>query len=138
MPTRHATTSSLPAQLTRGGRRRGGRLAGRGLRGRRAAPPRTGSREGPTTERPAYDGRFVSFSGVHAFPRPSRPVPIVVGGESAAAYRRAVEQGHGWYGFALDLEATAACLEGLREAAARYERPAELGELEISVTPTPT
>jgi alkanesulfonate monooxygenase SsuD/methylene tetrahydromethanopterin reductase-like flavin-dependent oxidoreductase (luciferase family) len=62
-------------------------------------------------------------------------VPIVVGGESPAAYRRAVEQGHGWYGFALDLETTAACLDGLRKAAARYERPADLGELEISVTP---
>jgi probable F420-dependent oxidoreductase len=89
-------------------------------------------------ERPAYTGQFVSFSGVQAYPRPTRTVPIVVGGESSAAYRRAVEQGHGWYGFALDLETTAACLRGLSEAAARYERPAELGELEISVTPRPT
>jgi len=88
-------------------------------------------------EQPAYRGRFVGFSGIQAHPRPARPVPIVVGGHTPAAYRRAVEQGHGWYGFALDADATAACLEGLREAASRYERPAELGELEISVTPMP-
>jgi probable F420-dependent oxidoreductase len=86
-------------------------------------------------ERPAHEGRYVSFSGVQAHPRPGRTVPIVVGGHTPAAYRRSVEQGHGWYGFARDLAGTAACLEGLREAAARYERPAELGELEISVTP---
>ena len=51
------------------------------------------------------------------------------------AYRRAVEHGNGWYGYALDLEGTGRALAGLREAAARYDRPAELGELEISVTP---
>jgi probable F420-dependent oxidoreductase len=85
-------------------------------------------------EHPAFSGRFVSFSGVQAHPRPER-VPIVVGGHTPAAHRRAVEQGHGWYGFGLDAGATAANLDGLRQAAARCERPAELGALEISVTP---
>jgi probable F420-dependent oxidoreductase len=107
-------------------------------RGRRTDEYLAAMRELWYAERPDHQGRVVSFSGVQAYPRPSRMVPIVVGGESPAAYRRAVEQGHGWYGFALDLETTAACLEGLREAAARYERPAELGQLEISVTPRPT
>jgi probable F420-dependent oxidoreductase len=88
-------------------------------------------------DRPAYEGRFVRFSGVRAHPRPRR-VPIVVGGHTPAAHRRAVEQGHGWYGFGLDLETTAVQVEGLREAAARCERPADLGELEISVTPRGT
>jgi probable F420-dependent oxidoreductase len=89
-------------------------------------------------ERPAYHGRFVSFSGVQAYPRPSGTVPIVVGGHTPAAHRRAVEQGHGWYGFALDVPATAAHVAALREAATRHERPAALGELEISVTPRGT
>jgi probable F420-dependent oxidoreductase len=88
-------------------------------------------------DRPAYEGRFVRFSGVAAHPRPPR-VPIVVGGHTPAAHRRAVEQGHGWYGFALDLAATADQVEGLRRAAERYERPEELGDLEISVTPRGT
>lgn len=90
--------------------------------------------------RPAYRGRFVTFGGVQAHPRPAqRPgPPIVIGGHTAAAFRRAVEQGHGWYGFALDADGAQRCLEGLRQAAARYERPATLGPLEISVTPRPT
>jgi probable F420-dependent oxidoreductase len=83
--------------------------------------------------KPSYHGRFVSFANVQAHPQ--RNIPIVMGGHSPEAYRRAVEYAVGWYGFALDLEGTARALEGLREAAQRYQRPAELGRLEISVTP---
>lgn len=87
-------------------------------------------------DHPEYHGRFSDFAGVDAHPRPvQRPIPIVIGGHTAAAHRRAVSRGHGWYGFALTPEQTAANLEGLREAADRVERPTELGDLEISVTP---
>jgi probable F420-dependent oxidoreductase len=87
--------------------------------------------------KPAYAGRFVAFEGVQAHPRPvQRPhPPIVMGGHSPPAFRRAVEQANGWYGFALDVDATAACLDDLRGAAERYVRPSHLGKLEISVTP---
>src|SRR2546429_4461492 len=88
-------------------------------------------------ERPRLDGRFSSFSGIQARPRPG-PVAIVIGGHTPAAFRRAVEQGHGWYGFWLSADQTADCLAGLREVAARHERPESLGELEISVTPRGT
>jgi hypothetical protein len=37
--------------------------------------------------RPAFEGRFVRFSGIQSSPRPG-PVPIVVGGHSPAAFRR--------------------------------------------------
>lgn len=82
---------------------------------------------------PAYHGRFVSFEGVQAHPQ--RHIPVVVGGESPAAYRRAVQSAQGWYGFYLDSNETAQALEGLRQARERYARPQELGDLEISVTP---
>jgi probable F420-dependent oxidoreductase len=90
--------------------------------------------------RPAYHGRFVRFEGVQANPRPAQQPgpPIVVGGHTEAAFRRAVEQGHGWYGFALDDAGVQRCLDGLRRAGARHERPSALGPLEISVTPRPT
>ena len=90
-------------------------------------------------ENPAFDGDTVSFAGVDAHPRPVQPggVPIVVGGTSPGALRRAVSRGHGWYGFALTPEATAPVLEGLRKAAGEVERPPALGELEITVTPPP-
>jgi probable F420-dependent oxidoreductase len=89
---------------------------------------------------PSFEGRFVSFAGVVQRPRPvQRPhPPIVVGGESPAAYRRAVQGANGWYGWDMDLERTAQALEALRETAGRHPRPPELGELEITITPPRT
>ena len=47
-------------------------------------------------DQPAYHGQFVDFDGIDAHPRPvQRPVPIVIGGHSPAAYRRAVARGQG-------------------------------------------
>ena len=86
---------------------------------------------------PSFAGRFVSFADVIERPRPvQRPhPPIVIGGHSPAAYRRAIQAGNGWHGWDLDLEQTAQALAGLRETANRYDRPAGLGELEITITP---
>ena len=86
---------------------------------------------------PAYRGDFVSFSGVRAEPRPRQPggPPIVFGGHVPGAFARSVTHAKGWYGFGLKPDETANCLEGLRGAAAENDRPASLGELEISVTP---
>lgn len=87
-------------------------------------------------EHPEYHGRFVDFSSVDAYPRPvQHPIPVVVGGHSAPAYRRAVSRAHGWYGFRLSPEDAASSLAGLHEAASQVERRPELGELEITVTP---
>ncbi|HZR83699.1 MAG TPA: LLM class F420-dependent oxidoreductase [Candidatus Binatia bacterium] len=88
-------------------------------------------------EKPRFQGRFFSFSGVQAFPRPvQRPHPaIVFGGHTPPAFRRAARLASGWYGFALDHGATAKCLEQLRAACAEAGRRFE--DLEISVTPRP-
>ena len=87
-------------------------------------------------EHPEYHGRFVEFAGVDAHPRPvQQPIPVIAAGHSPPAYRRAVARAHGWYGYGLTPDDVAAALAGLRAAAQRVERPAELGELEISVTP---
>ena len=89
-----------------------------------------------TMTSPSYSGRFVSFSGVNAYPRPvQEPLPVVMGGHGPAAYRRAVQRAHGWYGFRMDPSAAAFHIGKLAEAARRYERSPELGPLEISVTP---
>jgi probable F420-dependent oxidoreductase len=89
-----------------------------------------------TQPKPRYQGRFVSFEGVQAMPRPvQRQIPIVVGGRSAPAFRRAVMQAHGWYGFGLDVAGTEKFVAALRDTAKRHARPAELGRLEISITP---
>jgi probable F420-dependent oxidoreductase len=90
-----------------------------------------------TQERPSFAGRFTSFSGIQSRPLPIQKPhpPIVVGGMSPGALRRAVGQGNGWYGFFQGLEATAAMLRSLAETAKQVARPAALGRLEISITP---
>jgi alkanesulfonate monooxygenase SsuD/methylene tetrahydromethanopterin reductase-like flavin-dependent oxidoreductase (luciferase family) len=88
-------------------------------------------------EHPRHRGRFASFEGIDAWPRPvQRPgPPLIVGGESRAALVRAVTAAHGWYGFSLDLVALKRFIAALARLAAEHERPAELGRLEITVTP---
>ena len=85
----------------------------------------------------SFAGRFVSFADVVERPRPvQRPhPPIVIGGHSAAAYRRAVTTADGWYGVYLDPGQAARALSELRQVAAGCERPARLGDLEITITP---
>jgi probable F420-dependent oxidoreductase len=84
-------------------------------------------------EAPAHRGRHVGFEGVDAHPRPvQRPLPVVIGGHTRAAHRRAVRDGNGWYGFLVGLRAMAEQRDRLRAAMeeAGRERP-----LHISVTP---
>jgi probable F420-dependent oxidoreductase len=90
-----------------------------------------------TMERPQFAGRFHTFAGIDAHPRPvQRPhPPIVIGGVTPPAFRRAVRQCNGWYGFALGVEDLQRCVQGLATAARQHARPAALGKLEISVTP---
>ncbi|MGF1598803.1 MAG: LLM class F420-dependent oxidoreductase [Acidimicrobiales bacterium] len=84
----------------------------------------------------SFDGEFVSFDRVTANPKPPRStIPVIVGGHTDRAARRAVELGHGWYGFMRDPDTALSDVARLHDAAERYERPAELGELEISITP---
>jgi probable F420-dependent oxidoreductase len=86
-------------------------------------------------ERPEYDGRFVSFKGINAMPRPvQKPHPeIVFGGHTRDAYGRAARLARGWFGFALDVAGAAKCVEGLKQACNAAGRQFE--DLEISVAP---
>lgn len=92
-----------------------------------------------TMDRPSFDGRLYTFAGVQAHPRPvQRPhPPIVIGGWSAPALRRAARTGNGWYGWGLDHDETADALRRLRDAVDHVERDPALGDLEITVTPPP-
>jgi probable F420-dependent oxidoreductase len=88
-----------------------------------------------TMEKPEFRGRFVSFGGVNAMPRPvQKPHPeIVFGGHTKEAFSRAARLAKGWYGFALDLETTMRHVEELKAACKEAGRRFE--ELDISVTP---
>src|SRR4030095_15306611 len=56
-----------------------------------------------TQEQPAYQGKFVSFSKIQTKPQPVQKPhpPVVIGGHTPEAFRRAVQYANGWYGFAL-------------------------------------
>jgi probable F420-dependent oxidoreductase len=86
---------------------------------------------------PAFHGEFVSFEGVDAWPRPTRREgpPVVMGGHSEAAYRRAVRFADEWYGFAVDHARTKACLDGL--AAAKDKHGLGRGQQRLPITITP-
>jgi probable F420-dependent oxidoreductase len=86
-------------------------------------------------DRPAHHGRFASFEGINAYPRPvQRPGPqLIVGGESRAALVRAVTMADGWYGFDVDLPQT---LNRLHRVETEHARPEQLAPLEITITPT--
>jgi len=90
-----------------------------------------------TAEHPQFAGKFVNYSGIQ-----SRPLayqaggpPVIVGGSSSAAYRRAITRGQGWYGFSMTEKTSAACIASLGEMAQKFDRPESLGKLEISITP---
>jgi probable F420-dependent oxidoreductase len=86
-------------------------------------------------EAPAFRGRHVQFDGVDAHPRPVQaPIPVVMGGHSGAAHRRAVQHADGWYGFFLDRAATASQVDSLRREAEAAGR--DLDRFTITVSPS--
>lgn len=68
---------------------------------------------------PTYDGRFASFNRAKSWPKPVQPggVPIVVGGHSEAAARRAGRLGDGFFPAKGGLEELPKLLDVMRKAA---------------------
>jgi probable F420-dependent oxidoreductase len=87
-----------------------------------------------TSDEPSFSGRFVRFDGICFEPKPRQQPhpPIVVGGHSAPALRRAARAGDGWYGYGLTVDAATPLVEELRRLRAASPRAAE--PLEISLT----
>ncbi len=88
-----------------------------------------------TQELTTYDGNHFKLPyPCRLDPKPVQPrMPVLVGGHSAPALRRAAEYGTGWYGFALNSEMTAAMLNRLDQALAAAGRSRDT--FEIVITP---
>ncbi len=106
-------------------------------RGARADEYIDAIRELWTSSEPEFAGQFVNYKGIQ-----SRPLayqnggpPVIVGGTSKAAYRRAIQKGHGWYGFALNVASSQESIDALKTLSESTSRRSDLGELEISITP---
>jgi probable F420-dependent oxidoreductase len=74
----------------------------------------------------AYDGEFFRFEPVAFEPKPLQQPwpPILIGGESGAALRRAARAGDGWIGMGHTFESAAAPIARLRELRGEYGRDA--------------
>ena len=74
----------------------------------------------------AYDGAFFRFDAVAFEPKPVQQPwpPILIGGESGAALRRAARAGDGWIGMGHTFESAAGQIARLRELCGEYDRDA--------------
>jgi probable F420-dependent oxidoreductase len=72
----------------------------------------------------AYDGEFFRFDPVAFEPKPLQQPwpPILIGGESGAALRRAARAGDGWIGMGHTFESAAGQIARLRELRGEYDR----------------
>ena len=92
----------------------------------------------------SYSGRFFSFAPVGAMPKPAQPngIPILIGGNTRPAIRRAVRLGDGWQPIKISPDELIARLGYLREQAAQQDR--DLSSFSVSLrmglrlSPSPT
>jgi probable F420-dependent oxidoreductase len=62
----------------------------------------------------SFHGRFTSFDDLRLLPKPSRSIPIWIGGRSEHAYRRAAARGDGFQAIGLTPEAAGPVVERIR------------------------
>lgn len=87
---------------------------------------------------PTYAGRFYRFQDARMWPKPVRgTVPIVIGGHSEAAARRAGRLGDGYFPASADPASIPALIEVMREAAAGAGRDPAAVEVTVGGRPGP-
>jgi probable F420-dependent oxidoreductase len=91
-----------------------------------------------TDEVATYEGEFVSFTGAVQLPKPvqsPRP-PVIIGGQSPAALRRAATLGDGWSSWMLPPDQIADTLAGLDAECEKAGRdPSELRRIHTTFYP---
>jgi probable F420-dependent oxidoreductase len=87
-----------------------------------------------------HHGEFYDFDRLEMAPAPPAPVPVLIGGHSETALRRAARIGDGWMGvyYGLDdLIAIVERLQGYRREAGTVDRPFEIQASLVDRPPTP-
>jgi len=88
-----------------------------------------------TQELASYEGVHLTLPPCRMDPKPvQKPhLPIIVGGHSAAGLRRAAKYGDGWYGFQMDVAATAEMISKMASELSKHNR--HLADFRIIITP---
>ena len=63
----------------------------------------------------AYKGEFYDIPELKLCPAPTKPVPILIGGHSKLALKRAARVGDGWISAGLSLEETKTLIDQINE-----------------------
>jgi probable F420-dependent oxidoreductase len=81
-----------------------------------------------------YQGEFVQFDGARSYPKPisGARLPVLVGGQTEAALKRAAQYGDGWCGFNLTAEETAEKIKRLRQLLKENNRTEDGFEFSMS------
>jgi len=82
---------------------------------------------------PEFHGEIYDFAGFHFAPRPhaNRRLPVLIGGASTAALRRAARFGDGWIGDGQTFEELEVALGSLAKEVAAQGR--DMGEMEVAM-----
>lgn len=76
-------------------------------------------------EEVAFDGLHYQYDGPGIWPRPSKPIPLWIGGDSPAAIRRTAAMGDGWLGGIGSAEKTAKVIAQIKAELASTGRQIE-------------
>ena len=90
-----------------------------------------------TEEKTAFSGEFCSFPTLYSYPKPVQKPhpPIIFGGGSVAALRRAARLGDGWYGMESTVEETIAQTAEFRSYAAEFGRNPDSLHVSMALRP---
>jgi probable F420-dependent oxidoreductase len=84
---------------------------------------------------PKFDGKYYQFAGMKFSPKPKqKPIPVVIGGVSRAAIRRAARLGDGWQPLGLSPEALGQGISELRAEAQACGRDASKIPVSIAMS----
>lgn len=84
-----------------------------------------------------HHGEFYDFGPLRIAPVPAEPVPVLVGGDSEAALRRAARLGDGWVGTAYDVAGAEAIVARMHQHLKDAGRTADGFEIVIALTCPP-
>lgn len=87
-----------------------------------------------------HHGEFYDFDRLEMSPAPAQPVPVLIGGHSETALRRAARIGDGWMGVYYGIDELTPIIERLQGYRAEYgttDRPFEIQASIVDRLPTP-